>query len=57
MDDAGPHLRLIAAGAALVVALVLAFVLGQRRKDKEPPPLDLRHEDGGADAERRDGPA
>ncbi|WP_030270279.1 DUF6479 family protein [Streptomyces sp. NRRL B-24484] len=40
-DGSGPHLWLIAAGAALVVVLVLAFVLGRRRKDREPPPVDL----------------
>ncbi|MEU1508108.1 MULTISPECIES: DUF6479 family protein [unclassified Kitasatospora] len=40
-DGAGAHLWLIAVGVLLVVALMLAFVLGQRRKDREPPPVDL----------------
>ncbi|GAA4982543.1 LPXTG cell wall anchor domain-containing protein [Kitasatospora paranensis] len=37
----GAHLWLIAVGAVLVLGLLLAFVLGQRRKDREPPPADL----------------
>ncbi|WP_371493936.1 hypothetical protein OG871_02610 [Kitasatospora sp. NBC_00374] len=41
-DGAGAHLWLIAVGAVLVLAILLAFVLGQRRKDREPPPADLR---------------
>lgn len=36
------ELWLIGAGAVLVVLIVLAFILGQRYKDKEPPPVDLR---------------
>ncbi|KQV13232.1 hypothetical protein ASE03_15050 [Kitasatospora sp. Root187] len=34
-------LWLIGAGAVLVAAIVLAFVLGQRNKDREPPPTGL----------------
>jgi hypothetical protein len=41
-DGGGPHLWLIAVGAVLVLGLLLAFVLGQRRKDREPPPVDPR---------------
>ncbi|MER8186108.1 hypothetical protein [Kitasatospora sp. NPDC094015] len=41
-DGAGPHLWLIVIGAVLVLAILLAFVLGQRREDREPPPVDPR---------------
>ncbi|MBB4950475.1 ABC-type polysaccharide/polyol phosphate export permease [Kitasatospora gansuensis] len=34
-------LWLIAAGAVLVAVIVLAFVLGQRAKDREPPPTGM----------------
>ncbi|WP_371477628.1 DUF6479 family protein [Kitasatospora sp. NBC_00315] len=35
----GPHLLLIAVGVVLGLGLLAAFVLGQRRKDREPPPV------------------
>ncbi|MEV7180079.1 DUF6479 family protein [Kitasatospora sp. NPDC093679] len=55
-DGSGPHLWLIAAGAAVVVVLVLAFVLGRRREDREPPPVDLRSAEEPGDKARKGGP-
>ncbi|WP_431683217.1 hypothetical protein [Kitasatospora sp. KL5] len=55
-NGAGPHLWLIAAGAALVVVLVLAFVLGQRRKDREPPPVDTHYDGRRTTGDRPDDP-
>ncbi|WP_407991091.1 DUF6479 family protein [Kitasatospora sp. CMC57] len=34
-------LWLVVAGVVLVVLIVLGFVLGQRKKDREPPPTGL----------------
>ncbi|GAA3053249.1 hypothetical protein GCM10020229_76090 [Kitasatospora albolonga] len=42
----GSALWLILAGVLIVVVILSAFVLGQRRKDREPPPTGL-HRRGG----------
>ncbi|MEV6206211.1 hypothetical protein [Kitasatospora sp. NPDC051914] len=55
-DGAGPHLWLIAAGAAVVVLLVLAFVLGQRRQERKPPPVDVHYDGRRSAGDRPDDP-
>ncbi|MFJ8041683.1 hypothetical protein ACIRBX_14415 [Kitasatospora sp. NPDC096147] len=37
----GSALWLILAGVLIVIVILLGFVLGQRRKDREPPPSGL----------------
>ncbi|WP_033825593.1 DUF6479 family protein [Kitasatospora sp. MBT63] len=55
-DGAGAHLWLITVGAVLVLGLVLAFVLGQRRKDREPPPTGAVGPGAGRHRREQEGP-